>query len=106
MVWFMIRMEGEGLNAEMTGELPVLWGLIKVKKTLTIAGFYATRYAEAEDADTAIDLVRSSIKKDLAEALANSRGSRDGLVLRVDGIETVAPQDVDANAKGFTFFKA
>ncbi|MDM4766035.1 hypothetical protein [Pelomonas sp. SE-A7] len=105
MTWFMIRMEGEGLKTEMPGELPVLWGLIKVKKTISIAGFYATRYVEAEDADTAIELVRTSIKNDLAEALANSGGSRDGLVLKVDGIETVAPQDVDANAKGFTFFK-
>lgn len=98
-------MEGEGLKAEMAGELPVFWGLFKVKKTLAIAGFYATRYVEAEDADTAIELTCSSIKNDLAEALANSRGSRDGLVLRVDGIETVDSKDVDANAKGFTFFK-
>ncbi|MCE4540802.1 hypothetical protein LXT12_26610 [Pelomonas sp. P7] len=101
----MIRMEGEGLRSEMAGELPVLWGLIKRKKTLAIAGFYATRYVEAEDADTAINLVRSSIKDDLAEALVNARGSMDGLVLKVDGIETVDPRDVDANAKGFTFFK-
>jgi hypothetical protein len=104
MAWFMIRMEGEGLNEKMVSERPVLWGLIKFKKALTLAGFYATRYVEAEDADTAIELVRLSIKHDLAEALANCREYRDGFVLRVDGIETVDPKDVNANAKGFTFF--
>lgn len=105
MAWFMIRMEGEGLKAEIAGELPVLWGLFTVKRKLAIVGFYATRYVEAEDADTAIELVRSSVKADLAEALAQSCESRDGLVLTVDGIATVDPKDVDANAKGFTFFK-
>lgn len=105
MTWFMIRMEGEGLRAEIASEMPGLWGLIKRKKTLAITGFYATRYAEAEDADTAIDLVRSTIRQDLAEALVSAPGSMDGLVLKVDGIETVAPQNVDTKAKGFTFFQ-
>ncbi len=104
MTWFMIRMEGEGLETEIAANLPILWGLFAVKRKLAITGFYATRYVEAVDADTAIDLVRSSIKSDLAEALPRGGEHCNGLVCRVDGIETVAPKDVDARAKGFTFF--
>ena len=100
----MIRVEGEGLEAEILGDLPVLWGLFRVKRKLVIAGFYATRYVEADDANTAIDLAILSIQNDLAEALPHSRGSLDSLVLRVDGIVPVTLQDVDASAKGFTFF--
>lgn len=104
MVWFMIRVEGEGLNVNLPGEFPILWGLFSVKRILTITGFYATRYVEAEDAGAAIELVRSVVAEDLAEVLARSSGSRDRFVLRVDSITAVDPKDVDANAKGFTFF--
>jgi hypothetical protein len=100
----MIRVEGEGLEVKIDGNQPVLWGLFTVKRKLGITGFYATRYVEAVDADTAIDLASSSIKNDLVESLPKSCGPWSGLVLKVDGIETVDPKDVDVNAKGFTFF--
>ncbi|MDN4037288.1 hypothetical protein [Massilia sp. YIM B02443] len=104
MTWFMIRIEGEGGEVKIDGKQPVLWGLFTVKRKLGITGFYATRYVEAVDADTAIELVSLSIKNDLIESLPQSCGPWNGLVLKVDGIETVDPKDVDVNAKGFTFF--
>jgi hypothetical protein len=104
MTWFMIRVQGEGLEVKIVGNEPVLWGLFTVKRKLGITGFYATRYVEAVDADAAIGLASSSIKNDLVESLPQSCGPWNGLVLKVDGIETVDAKDVDVNAKGFTFF--
>jgi hypothetical protein len=104
MAWFMIRMEGTGLKMEIDGELPVLIGLIKLKKVLKVTGIYTTRFVEAENADTAIDQVCSSIKIELGATFADARGSMENLILKGDSIQTVAPHDVDVNAKGFTFF--
>lgn len=104
MTWYMIRLEGEGLKEKIVTHQAVLWGLFTIKRSLTIAGFYATRYIEAEDGDTAISIVCSAIKKDLAEALPSVRTSWESLEVKVDWIETLDLKDVDADAKGFTFF--
>lgn len=104
MTWFMIRMEGEGLEAEIAGDLPIFFGIFKVKKKLSVAGFYATRYVNAEDAETAVALVSSSIMSDLAKELPSSQKSLSNFVLRVDEIATVNSEEVDLNARGFAFF--
>lgn len=104
MPWYMIRLEGEGLNEEIVNYQEVAWGLFTVKRPITIAGFYATRYVEAEDGDTAISMVCSSIKNDIAEALPAGRRCWEHLVLKVDWIETLEFKNVNVDAKGFTFF--
>lgn len=104
MTWFMIRIEGEGAEVKVDSDLPVLWRLFKVKRELAITGFYAIRYVEAVDADTAIDMARSSVRVELAEALPQSCGSWNDLLLKVDGIEVVDSKHVNVNAKGFAFF--
>ena len=79
MTWFMIRIEGEGLDVKIVGDRPVLWGIFTVKSKLGITGFYATRYLEAADADAAIDLASSSIKNDLAVSKTKCNTGVNGL---------------------------
>ena len=105
MTCFVIRIEGEGLRAEIVGDRPVLWGLFTIRTKHAIAGFYATRYIEADDADMAIDLARAGIKHELVDALPHGCGAQEGLVLRVDDIYTVDPKKMNPHAKGFTFFQ-
>lgn len=105
MTCFFILIEGVGLRVEIVGDQPVLWGLFTIKKKLAIAGFYATRYIEAEDADTAIDPARAGIKRELVDASPHSCGTQEGLVLLVDDIHTVEPREMNPHAKGFTFFQ-
>lgn len=100
----MVRMVGDGLNTEIIGDLPIFWGLFKIKKALKISGFYATRYVNAEHAELAVSSIRSSILKDLAEELHQYFDKPSDLKLEIDEIAIVDDKDVDINAKGFTFF--
>jgi hypothetical protein len=103
MTWFRIRIEGGLVREKIVTHQQILWGLFTFKRPLGIAGFYATRYIEAEDGDAAIEAVCSGVKRELSEALP-AVPSWDSLVLKVDWIETLDFKDVDVNAKGFTFF--
>lgn len=103
MTWFMIMFQGNGPKVDFVHHLPVLWGLFSIKKKAAIAGFYTTRYVEAVDADTAIDLASSLVRRELAKALFDG-GFWNGLKLEVNIVQTVEPRDANPNAKGFSFF--
>jgi len=106
MTWFKIMMEGNGPKLEVIRHVPIVWGLFLVKKKGAIAGFFTTRFIEASDADTAIALAEEMIRRELAETatLPLEDGSWNGLVLQVANINTVGSEEVDADARGFSFF--
>jgi hypothetical protein len=105
MTWFMIRMEGSGLSMSIPRATGLLWKLLPFRRKIICTGLYATRYAEADDADTAIEFVRSILEKELIEVLIQNGGVRDGFAWKVDEVKVADPRDVDSNAKGFTFFQ-